>query len=51
MRGKNGTLTPVRDLYAENTGSVMAINCMHFLRTPGMGLVYGTNTGEIMLLM
>jgi len=50
MRGKNGTLTPVRDLYAENTGSVMAINCMHFLPVPGMGILYGTNVGELVLI-
>lgn len=50
LRGKNGMLTPVRDLYAENTGSVMAINCMHFLPIPGQGILYGTNTGELVLL-
>ncbi|CAL8127118.1 unnamed protein product [Orchesella dallaii] len=43
-------LVPVKDLYADGQVAFMSINCMHWVPVAGYGIIYGTNTGDLVLL-
>jgi hypothetical protein len=48
--GERMKLVSVKELFADSQSSLMSINCMHWVPVPGYGIIYGTNTGELVLL-
>jgi len=49
--GEGGAkLVSVKELFGETQSSLMSVNCMQFIPVSGYGIIYGTNTGELVLL-